>query len=73
MPDKPNVAEIINRHAQKLMSIPGVVGLGESLCNDAPCISIYLENDSPGLLQQIPSQLEGIPTKLRITGQITPQ
>ena len=64
------IDEVLKEHAKSLMAIPGVVGVGESLCDDKPCIKVYVSQETPELERKIPQMLEGYPVKIEETGEI---
>ena len=66
----PPVAEVLDRHTPRLMSVAGVVGTAEGRCAGQPCILVLVERLTPALRQAIPSELEGIPVEIRETGRI---
>jgi hypothetical protein len=66
----PTVAEVLERHTARLMSLAGVVGTAEGSCAGRPCILVLVERLTPALRQAIPSELEGIPVEVRETGRI---
>jgi hypothetical protein len=69
MPDKP-IEEVLKEHSTAIMSIPGVVGTGQSLCDDKPCVKVYVIQETPELDQKIPRMLEGYPVRIEETGEI---
>ena len=66
----PTVAQVLERHTPRLMSVAGVVGTAEGSCAGKPCILVLVERLTPALRQAIPSELEGIPVEIRETGRI---
>jgi hypothetical protein len=66
----PTVAQVLERHTARLMSLPGVVGTAEGECAGQPCLLVLVERLTPALRQAIPSELEGIPVEIRETGRI---
>jgi hypothetical protein len=66
----PTVAEVLERHTARLMSMPGVAGTAEGRCAGQPCIVVLVERLTPALRQAIPSELEGIPVEIRESGRI---
>jgi len=66
----PTVAEVLERHTARLMSVPGVVGTAEGECAGKRCVLVLVERLTPALRQAIPSQLDGIPVEIRETGRI---
>jgi hypothetical protein len=63
------IEEVLKAHISELMSIPGVVGTGQSLCNGQPCIKIYVSRKTEELEQKIPKTLEGYPVVIQETGE----
>jgi hypothetical protein len=66
----PTVAQVLARHTDRLMSLPGVVGTAEGECAGKRCILVLVERTTPALRQAIPAELEGIPVEIRETGRI---
>lgn len=64
------IEAVLKKHAAKLMSIPGVVGTGQGICDDKPCIKIFIIEKTPALTQQIPKVIEGFPVDLEESGDI---
>jgi len=62
------IKEVIRRYSAMLMSIPGVAGVGESLCGPGPCIVVYVEKKSGPAVDQIPGEIGGYPVKVEETG-----
>ena len=65
-----NVSQVLERHSDSLMSIPGVVGTAEGSCAGRPCILVLVERDTPALRKAVPAQLDGIQVEIRETGRI---
>ena len=63
------IEEVLKEHTDELMSIPGVVGTAQSLCNDKPCIKVFVIKKTPELEQKIPAVLEGHPVEVEETGE----
>ncbi len=64
------IVEVLKEHTEELMSIPGVVGIGQGLCNGKPCIKIFVIEKTPELAQKIPDNLEGYKVMIEETGEI---
>ncbi|MHC4105058.1 MAG: hypothetical protein ACYSR9_08965 [Planctomycetota bacterium] len=64
------IEEVLQEYTDTLMSIPGVVGTAQGLCNDRPCIRVHVIEKTPALEQKIPTVLEGYPVELIETGII---
>ncbi len=68
MPSK-SIIEVLKEHTDELMSIPGVVGTAEGLCDDQPCIKVFVIKNTPELEQKIPPVLEGFTVNVEETGE----
>jgi hypothetical protein len=64
------IEEVLKEHTEELMSIPGVVGIGQGLCNGKPCIKVFVIKKTPELAQKILNSLEGYPVIIEETGEI---
>lgn len=71
MPAK-TIEEVLKDHTKELMSVPGVVGTALGLCDDTPCIKVYVVKKTSELDQKIPDILEGYPVMIEETGEIRP-
>ena len=71
MPTRP-IEDVLKDHTPELMAIDGVVGTAEGEQNGRPCILVFLARDTGELRDRIPSQIEGYPVKVQVTGEITP-
>jgi hypothetical protein len=68
-PEK-TIEAVLKERTKELMSIPGVVGTGQGLCDDKPCIKVYVIHETPELDQKIPRILEGYPVRIEETGEV---
>jgi hypothetical protein len=64
------IDEVLKEHSKAIMSIPGVVGTGQGLCEGKPCIKVFVIKKTPDLDQKIPKTLEGYPVVIEETGEI---
>lgn len=64
------IGEALKEHTKELMSIPGVVGTAQGLCNGNPCIKVYVIKKTTELDTAIPDILEGYPVMIEETGEI---
>jgi hypothetical protein len=63
--------EVLSRHQERLMSIDeGVTGVGITESQGQPAISIMVRQLTPELKAKLPTQLEGVPVKIDVTGEI---
>lgn len=65
-----SVAQVLGRHTERLMALPGVIGTAESKCSRRPCILVLVIRKTPELERLIPAELEGIPVEIHETGPI---
>jgi len=62
------------RHAATLLRKAGVCGVAiEQDADGAPVIAVHLDDDDPGVREQLPTELEGHPVKFVYTGPIRKQ
>jgi hypothetical protein len=64
------IEETLKEHTKALMSIPGVVGTGQGLCEGKPCIKVFVIQKTPELDRKIPKTLDGYPVVIEETGEI---
>jgi hypothetical protein len=67
------IQEALKTHNDELLSIPGVVGTAQALCQGTPCIRVMVSEKTPSVEQKILSILEGYPVQIRETGTIRPR
>ena len=65
---KRSIEDILKEHIDKLLDIPGVVGTGEGLFEDTPCIEVFVSKLTKKLKNQIPENIEGYPVIIEETG-----
>lgn len=65
-----SIEEAIKEHSEALMSLPGVVGVGQGLCAGKPCLKVYIVKMTPELEKEIPALFEGYEVSIEITGEI---
>lgn len=70
-PPRAPLTEVHSRHSAELMAIEGVVGTAESQLPDGrPCILVLIRENSPALRRAIPTEIEGWPVRIQVTGEI---
>ena len=67
---KKTIKEVLKENTNELMSLPGVIGTAEGLCDDKPCIKVFVMEKTPELDEKIPHTLEGYPVLIEETGEI---
>ncbi len=68
MPEK-TIKEALKEHTNELMSLPGVVGTAQGLCDDKPCIKVFVIKKTLDLDEKIPESLDGYPVAIEETGE----
>jgi len=66
----PNIEAAQAKLTDRVMALPGVVGIGISECEGAPCIKVFVVQETEELGHQIPSTFEGFPVITQVTGGI---
>jgi hypothetical protein len=62
------VEQVIARNSDSIMALADVVGISESLCDDQPCIKVLLAAENADTIARLPTQLEGIPVVVEVSG-----
>ncbi|HEX9667018.1 MAG TPA: hypothetical protein VGA95_10755 [Thermodesulfobacteriota bacterium] len=64
-----SIEEVLREHTDGLMSIPGVVGTAQGICNNKPCIKVFVIKKTNDIDQSIPDELDGYPVEVEETGE----
>ena len=64
------IEQVLKKHTDSLMSFNGVIGTGQGLCDEKPCITVYVIETTPELEKKIPKNLDGYPVMIKATGRI---
>lgn len=67
------ITDVLARHRDSLMAIPGVVGVGRGEKNGAPTIYLMVERMTDNLRRALPDSIEGYPVDVHVTGVIKAQ
>ncbi len=62
------IREVLKRHTDELMSVPGVVGVAEGEFQGRPCIKVFVMDKTQELLRQIPETIEGFLLQIEESG-----
>ncbi len=68
-PEK-TIEAVLETHSPRLMSLAGVVGVGEGRCAGAPCIKVLVLEQTPELVERIGDAIEGYKVEVVATGEI---
>jgi len=64
-----SINEVLDENVDRLMSIPGVAGVGIGDCSGTPCIKIFVVKKTPAIAGQIPTRLDGYEVAIEETGE----
>jgi hypothetical protein len=73
-PARPDINAVLAAHDQRMMAMPGVVGVYVGLLDDnvTPCLKIMLVRRDAKLEQALPREIEGYRVVPEVTGEIRP-
>ncbi|TDJ08043.1 MAG: hypothetical protein E2O67_01590 [Deltaproteobacteria bacterium] len=57
--DKKSIKTVLEENTDFLMSIQGVVGIAQGLCEDKDCIKVFVTKKTDKIHEQIPKSLDG--------------
>lgn len=63
------IRDVLKRHTDELMALPGVVGVAEGEFNGKPCIKVFIRDKNHDLLRQIPKTIEGFLLQIEESGE----
>ncbi len=66
---KLTIEQVKEKHENQLLNISGVQGVGISEESGKSVIMIYVAKKTKSLLEKIPSQIEGYPVKIEVSGE----
>ena len=64
-----SIESVLKENASKILTMNGVVGVAQGLCNNKPCIKVYVVKKKSDLICQIPSILGGYKVMVEETGK----
>lgn len=60
----------VNR--SRLLALPDVVGVGIGLCEDRPCIQVFVARQTPGIEERVGAILEDASFRIVVSGELRP-
>ena len=60
---------VVKKHADKLMAMPGVIGVAEGESEGSPCIIVFVVDKNSESLKHLPQNIEGYSLKLEGTSE----
>ena len=71
--DVPTIADVLKRHTDSLMAIPGVVGVGQGEKNGEPTVYVMVARMTDTLRRALPDTIEGYAVDVVVSGEIRAQ
>lgn len=68
-----SIEEVQEAHTPEWMEIDGVVGTGIGLCDEEPCIKVFVARRTEEIGEKIPDRVEGYRVRLEVTGDVRAQ
>ena len=65
------IEEVLERHQERLMAIPEVVGVGSGESEGVPVVIVMVTELTPDLTDTLPRQLDSFPVRIDVTGEIS--
>ena len=64
IPDSSKLKEVKEKHESRLLSMPGVVGvgIGQKGGGGQSCIRIYVDRKDEDIVRRLPKRIKGFPT-----------
>jgi hypothetical protein len=66
------ITTVIEEQGERLLALPGVVGLAEGLADGKPCVLLLVERRTPELDAQVPANIDGYTVVVKVTGPVRP-
>ncbi len=63
------IEDVLKKHADELMAIPGVVGVGEGKSRGEQCIVIFVQDKQASSLGVLPDNIEGYSLTIEESGE----
>lgn len=67
------IRQVLDRHTDRLIAIPGVAGIARGEANGRPAIQVLVVKATPELLSQLPTSLDGYPVQVVESGTFEAQ
>ena len=65
----PSIEAVLAAHKPRLLSIEGVVGVGQGLCQGQPCLKVLVRENSAELERRVGTTIDGHPVEIVATGE----
>jgi hypothetical protein len=64
------VEQVLAKHEERLMAIPGVEGVGIGESAGSPVIIVMVRRGATDMAQKLPSELGGYPVRVEVSGEV---
>lgn len=64
-----SIQEVQEAHTPGWLAVPGVVGTGIGLCDEEPCIKIFVSHRTDEVEREIPEEVDGYTVRIEVTGE----
>ncbi len=64
------IKDILTKHSESWMKVKGVVGTGEGLHNNKPCIKVFVSSLNLTIKKEIPSSVNSFPVIIEVVGEV---
>jgi hypothetical protein len=64
-----DIREVLRKHTDEIMEVPGVVGIAEGRYRGKPCVRVFVVQRTPELLDRLPASLDGYPVRVEESGE----
>lgn len=65
--------QVQEAHEEAWRAVEGVVGTGAGACDGEACIKVFVRERTEAVEEAIPSEVEGHPVRIEVTGGFEPQ
>ena len=65
-----DIQEGLTAHTPRLLAMDGVVGVGQGICDGAPCLKVMILKKTSELIKQIGADADGYRIEIIETGEI---
>ena len=63
------IESVLKENTDRLMSLPGVVGIAQGLCEGKPCIKVLIIKKTCDIMNRIPFKIDGYRVMVQEVGK----
>jgi len=64
------IESVLKENTDRLMSLPGVVGIAQGLCEGKPCIKVLIIKKTSDIMNRIPVKIAGYRVMVKEVGKL---